>query len=60
MTGHQRDFFDRQSRFEKAAGAFVAQVVKMQILDLQFVAGSREMPRSLSDDCTGILDPDLW
>ena len=42
MTGHERDLLDRETCFEEAASTLVSQVMKMQIIDLQLIAGSRE------------------
>lgn len=39
---HERDLLDRKPRFEQAARALVPQIVKVQILDLELLADSRE------------------
>src|SRR3546814_4384161 len=38
MAGHQRDLLDAQTSLEQPAGCLVAQVVEVQVLDLQRAA----------------------
>ena len=42
VAGDERDMFDREAGLEKAAGAFMPQVVEMQVFDLQLPAGASE------------------
>jgi len=39
VSSDERDLFDGEACLKKAARRFVAQIVKMQIIDLQFLAG---------------------
>src|SRR5271156_3063551 len=42
MTRHKRDLLDSKSRLEQAARALMLQIVKVQVLDLEFLADSRK------------------
>jgi hypothetical protein len=38
VAGDKRDLFDRETRFEEAACAFVPEVVKVEVFDFEFAA----------------------
>jgi hypothetical protein len=42
MAGNQCLILDREPNLEETAGTFVSQIVKVQIRDLQLIAGSGE------------------
>jgi hypothetical protein len=38
VAGNERNLFDRKARFEEAAGAFVPEVMKVEVLDFEVAA----------------------